>query len=497
MIELRVEDAPSATLTPDQAKVIQAVSPTIDAERTEDGALLTIHDIDGTKTIALNDGPQGAQGETGPQGPKGDKGDKGDTGDQGPKGDTGEQGPQGIQGETGPQGIQGVQGPKGDKGDTGDQGPQGIQGIQGPKGDKGDTGLQGPKGDTGDQGPQGEQGETGPQGPQGVKGDTGDTGPKGDKGDTGEQGPKGDTGATGPQGPQGVKGDTGEQGPKGDAGATGPQGPKGDPGDDYVLTAQDKEDIAELVDAPVQSVNNKTGAVVLDAQDVGAYEKPASGIPASDLAAGVIPAVPVQDVQVNGVSVLTDGVANVPKASQNSGLGVVAAVASNGIAVNANGQLYISAANADQLKAGSNVYKPIVPSIQHASTFYGLAKSAGDTTQSSSSNPVGTYTDAAKSAISTMLNGSVSVSGTTPVITALPGIRYVCGEVATLDITLPASGIVDVVFESGSTATALTITPPTGVTVKWANGFDPTALDANTTYEINIADGLGVGAAWT
>lgn len=155
--------------------------------------------------------------------------------------------------------------------------------------------------------------------------------------------------------------------------------------------------------APVQSVNGQTGAVVLDAQDVGAYEKPASGIPASDLAVGVIPAVPVQDVQVNGVSVLTDGVANVPKASQSAGLGVVAAVASNGIAVNANGQLYTSTANADQLKAGSNVYKPIVPSVQHSSTFYGLAKSAGDTTQSASSNPVGTYTDAAKVAIQKML----------------------------------------------------------------------------------------------
>lgn len=94
-------------------------------------------------------------------------------------------------------------------------------------------------------------------------------------------------------------------------------------------------------------------------------------------------------------------------------------------------------------------------------------------------------------------NPVVQVSGTTPTITALPGIRYVCGEVATLDITLPASGIVDVVFESGSTATVLTITPPTGQTLKWANGFDPAALEANTTYEINIADGLGVAASWT
>jgi len=94
-------------------------------------------------------------------------------------------------------------------------------------------------------------------------------------------------------------------------------------------------------------------------------------------------------------------------------------------------------------------------------------------------------------------SGTITVTGTTPSITALPGIRYVCGEVATLDITLPASGIVDVVFESGATPTVLTITPPTGVTVKWANGFDPTALDAGTTYEINIADGLGVAVGWT
>ena len=94
-------------------------------------------------------------------------------------------------------------------------------------------------------------------------------------------------------------------------------------------------------------------------------------------------------------------------------------------------------------------------------------------------------------------NPVVTVTGSTPTITALPGVRYVCGECATLDITLPASGCIDVVFESGSTATTLTITPPTGVTLKWANGFDPTALEANTVYEINIMDGLGVAASWT
>ena len=94
-------------------------------------------------------------------------------------------------------------------------------------------------------------------------------------------------------------------------------------------------------------------------------------------------------------------------------------------------------------------------------------------------------------------NPVVQVSGTTPVINAMPGVRYVCGECATLEIIVPASGCIDVTFESGTTATVLTVTTPTGQTVKWANGFDPTALDANTTYEINIADRLGVAGQWT
>lgn len=37
----------------------------------------------------------------------------------------------------------------------------------------------------------------------------------------------------------------------------------------------------------VKSVNGKTGAVVLDAEDVGAYTKPTGGIPKTDLATAV------------------------------------------------------------------------------------------------------------------------------------------------------------------------------------------------------------------
>lgn len=53
-----------------------------------------------------------------------------------------------------------------------------------------------------------------------------------------------------------------------------------------VQASLDKADSA-LQTAPVTSVNSKTGAVVLSASDVGAYAKPSGGIPKTDLASAV------------------------------------------------------------------------------------------------------------------------------------------------------------------------------------------------------------------
>ena len=196
----------------------------------------------------------------------------------------------------------------------------------------------------------------------------------------------------------------------------------------------------------------------------------------------------VTDVQINGTSILSDGVANIPLASNNAP-GVARGREDRGITAT-NGWYQIVSAATDMVKSSDNSYRPIVPAHQHEAAFYGLAKAAGDATQSASSNPVGKYTAEAKSAIHEMLNGAVTVSGTTPTIVAKSGITYVCGEVATLDITPPASGIFEVQFVSGSTPTVLTAT---GVT--WANGFDPTALEANKTYDISVSNGIGV-AVW-
>lgn len=322
--------------------------------------------------------------------------------------------------------------------------------YDGAKGDKGDTGETGPKGDKGDPG---ERGETGPAGPQGAQGETGATGPKGDKGE------KGDTGETGAQGPKGETGDTGE------------------PGQDGVSPTITVTDITGGHRVTITDATGAHSFDVMDGEDVGGA---------------------VQDVQVNGVSVLNNGVANISEAVNNGSYGVVKISSGNGIGRAANGYLYVVTSTDAQVKSGTNSARPISPLNQHLSTFYGLAKAAGDATQSASNNTVGNYTESAKSAISEMLSGSVSVSGTTPTINALPGVRYVCGEVTTLDIVTPATGIVDVVFTSGATPTVLTVTPPSGMTMRWANGFDPSALDADTVYEVNVMDGcLGVAGTWT
>lgn len=170
------------------------------------------------------------------------------------------------------------------------------------------------------------------------------------------------------------------------------------------------------------------------------YEKPSTGIPASDIASGVIPDVssktdkvqsatsgnfasldsngnltdsghkhsdylteaPVTDVQINETSVLDAyGVAKVPNASSNN---YGAVLIGNGLQISSSsGKLMTLPAGSSQVKAGLESFMQITPNMQHQSAFYGLAKAAGDTTQSSSSNAVGTYTDDAKIKIQKML----------------------------------------------------------------------------------------------
>ena len=86
-----------------------------------------------------------------------------------------------------------------------------------------------------------------------------------------------------------------------------------------------------------------------------------------------------------------------------------------------------------------------------------------------------------------------NITGTTPTITALPNVRYKCGEVSVLTITPPASGSCEIIFSSGSTATTLTVPN----TVKWPAWFDATALETNKIYDIIITDATyGAVMSW-
>ena len=76
----------------------------------------------------------------------------------------------------------------------------------------------------------------------------------------------------------------------------------------------------------------------------------------------------------------------------------------SGLSITPNGILVTQTAAINQIKAGASGFQPIQPGLQHASVFYGLAKAAGDSTQSQSNNAVGIYTDEAKAAIQQMLD---------------------------------------------------------------------------------------------
>lgn len=202
----------------------------------------------------------------------------------------------------------------------------------------------------------------------------------------------------------------------------------------------------------------------------------------------------VSDVQVNGTTVVNNGTANIPIASNND-FGVFklgTSTSSYGLNVNStSGIISIARTTTEQIKAGTDLYKPVVSSLVDAAAFYGLAKAAG-ADMASSSNAVGVYTPAAQAAIQTMLGveSAVSltetVSGTTPSIVCQPNVQYICGEVSTISITPPANGSCDVIFESGSTAAVLTLPN----TVKMPAWFDESNLETDTIYEIVITNGV-------
>ena len=205
-----------------------------------------------------------------------------------------------------------------------------------------------------------------------------------------------------------------------------------------------------------------------------------------------IPVVNVDDVQINGTSIVNNGVANVPIFS-NKNYGVVIVDTAYGITKSTNGKLQTYAAPQGQIKDGTTYYRPIVPANQHAAVFYGLAKASGHDEKDSTLS-VGQYTDEAKTAIKQMLGVHdaydsfiVDVEGTDPTITGQPSYRYNCGEVLSLTVTPPETGTIDFRFTSGSSPTVLTLPSTVKMPEWWVE------VEANTIYEMCITDGIYCG----
>lgn len=107
-----------------------------------------------------------------------------------------------------------------------------------------------------------------------------------------------------------------------------------------------------------------------------------------------------RDVQVNGTSVVNNGVANIPIASAGT-WGVTQPQTDRGIGTT-NGKISISPATDSHIKEGNKAYFPICTSKQHSAVFYGLSKVAG-VDLANETVTLGTYPVASQTAIKSML----------------------------------------------------------------------------------------------
>lgn len=260
-------------------------------------------------------------------------------------------------------------------------------------------------------------------------------------------------------------------------------------------------------------------------QNYGTYSKPSGGIPASDLASGVIPTVPVQDVTVGGSSVLSGTTAVIPA--------IPDAVSANPTVPSGTTPTALTG-----LKIGSNYYDieagggtvtdvtvggtsvvnqqgvAEVPEIPEAVQAQEIEIDSAPTANSSNLVTSGGVAAALAEKYekpSTGIPASDLADDILPVIPTASTIpadglaankHYTLGELTgsvavTLDTTTEVSGqmnIYSLVFTAG--ATAPTITWPASIT-KWAgNCLDSTTLapviTGGNTYEVSIVDGLAV-----
>lgn len=164
------------------------------------------------------------------------------------------------------------------------------------------------------------------------------------------------------------------------------------------------------------------------------------------------------DVKVNGTSVVTDGVANIPIATKaKPGVVRIGDSSSVGLAINSTGAIYIAAASPSQIDAHANSYNPIVPS----NLPYAVRS---------------VYPDSRYSVPSAYEINTI----------------YTLGQQTNLAITLPSGKVgsfIQIDFISGTTPTTLSVTSSAGIL-----GFD-LVPEANMIYSLYFDWGIVSSAA--
>lgn len=471
---------------------VEAVSPRAAFTKVDGGTRLDITDVDGTKSTVI---PDGATGPTGPAGPAGERGERGLTGNDGAPGRDGVS-PTANVTQTDSGAVVTV---------TDASGTTTAVLTNGPAGNDGTPGTDGisPTANVSKSGGVATITITDKNGTTSVTVSDGQNGQDGSPGTDGQDGADGvtftpavsnegviswtnDGGRTNPQ-------SVNIRGPKGDTGDTGPQG------DDYVLTAADKAEIAGAVFEPQpftvtvlnsgQAIRYNTGGLYkssaynasdfVDLSGVYAIRYKRTKTTASSSAIGIAFYDSSKDYADSGVQVVLD-----QETFGYTGLYDVLVP---------DGAAYVRFTMIADTQTYGDFEAYAIPRRMWELEHKQDALTFDSAPTSGSTNPVtsgGVYTALQAKADPVTVE---TVSGTDPVIVGADNHRYVCGTVDTLTLTPPSSGIVDVVFTSGTTPTVLSV--PSGI--KWPDWFDPTALDASVTYEINIMDGLGAVGKWT
>lgn len=345
-----------------------------------------------------------------------------------------------------------------------------------------------------------------------------------------------------------------------------------------------ENDAGYITSAPVDSVNGKTGVVVLSASDVGAYVKPSGGIPKSDLASTVQASLGLADTALQSAPVTS---VNTKTGAVTLTANDVGALPASYVApvISVNGQTGNVTLDADDVGALPSTYTAPVQSVDGKTGAVQIMPTGGTTGQvlakASGSNydvewvnqsggggavdsvngqtgtvvldasDVGALPDTTTaadlgayvkpsggipksdlaSAVQTSLGKAdtalqtapvTSVNGQTGVVTlSIPDEVadlsdaadyqkvievitktssdtsatlvadkfYVWPEMSALTVTVTATGMYAFRFESGTTPTTLTVT---GATMP-----DSFAVEANKVYEVNVYQGYAVVNSWS